>query len=150
MHTVHLETGRHPARITEQEVARFRDMARALLDSPEPIWQQAVGKLLSDSSVIVENTAGQPVFVSDLLANDWMRHPDSRLLYHLGEDRINLFYNGRSHRLPRDTKTEQMVQQICDHRDWPKSLVRQCVDDPAMEALILELATNNAIVPGEK
>ena len=141
-----LELDRHHAEITDVEIERFRNMATDLLAQPSGLWQDAVGKMLTDSAVTTENDDGQPVYVSDLLAGNWIRHPETRLLYHQSELDIQFYYNGRMHLLPQGRKILANLQEMCEQREWSTELIKRCLDIEPLEALLVELATNGAIL----
>ena len=145
-----LELERHRAEITDREIERFRELALGLLDQPPGLWRDAVGKMLSDSAIGEAEESEQPVFVSDLLKTGWNRHPETRLLYHLSESEIRLYYNGNVHTLPRRPEILDLLRQLCEQREWPAALVARCVDIEALEKLLLELASRSAILPADE
>lgn len=83
-----LELNRHKAEITDLEIARFRALAVELFEQSPELWRDAVGKMLSDSAVGQDSENEQPVYVSDLQSRAWIRHPETRLFYHLTEESI--------------------------------------------------------------
>jgi len=142
-----LELDRHHAEITDREIERLQALATDLIGNSSSLWPDAIGKLLSDSTVVAEGDPGQPVFISDLLATDWLCHPETRLLYHRGEDAIRVYYNGRVHALPLTPESLAMLQQLCQRREWSQTLIKRCIGDDAIAELLIELATNGAILP---
>jgi hypothetical protein len=121
-----------------------------LFEQAPELWRDAVGKMLSDSAIGQEAESEQPVFVSDLLARDWIRHPETRMFYHLSKDNIQVYYNGHMHQLPYTPEILEYLQQLCDQRDWPAALINRCVDIEPLEKLLLELASRTAILPIEE
>jgi len=142
-----LELDRHPAEITDAEIERFRRLAVDFLEQSPELWQDAVGKMLADSAAAREDDGGQPLFVSDLLAHDWIRHPETRLFFHRSAERLRIYYNGNAHDLPARAEILECLQELCDLREWPRSLINRCLDIAEFEKLLLELAENGAILP---
>ncbi len=142
-----LELDRHPAEITDAEIGRFRALAIDFLEQSPELWQDAVGKMLSDSAAGREDDAGQPIFVSDLLAHDWIRHPETRLFFHRSAEHIRVYYNGNSRDLPARAQILERLQELCDRREWTSSLLNRCLQLEALEKLLLELAESGAIMP---
>ena len=103
--------------------------------------------MLSDSAVGATEADEQPLFVSDLQAREWMLHPETRLLYHASESEIQVYYNANKHILARTDEVLHKVRQLCAQREWSASLVNACVDIEALEKLLLEMASNAAIMP---
>jgi len=105
--------------LIDAEIDRFRALTIEMLEKSDDLWRDAVGKMLSDSSAGQENETEQPIFVSDLLAGDWICHPETRLLFHRSNDSIQLYYNGLVHELPNQADVLDHLQQLCDLREWP-------------------------------
>lgn len=143
-----LELERHPAEITDTEIERFRVMACALLECSPDLWRDAIGKMLSDSAVAVPDAADeQPLRAPDLQANDWFRHPETRIFYHQSAESIEVYYNACVHELPRDPQLLEQLQKLCENREWSADLIRETIEFESLKALLLELASNNAILP---
>ncbi len=142
-----LELDRHSAEISNNEIARLRSLASGLMQEADALWPDAIGKLLSDSAVVAEGDDDQPVFISDLLAADWLRHPETRLLFHQTADAIRVYYNGRAHALPQSPEVLACVQQLCQRHEWSQALIKRCIEVEPIAGLLLELATNGAILP---
>ena len=145
-----LELDRHHAEITEAEIDRFRALTIEMLEQSGDLWRDAVGKMLSDSALGEENETDQPVYVSDLQACGWTRHPETRLFYHRAGDSIRLYYNGRLHELPNTAEVLEHLRQLCDHREWSAGFINRCIDIEPLEKLLVELASNGAILPIEE
>ncbi len=141
-----LELDRHSAEISNNEIARLRTLASGLMQEADALWPDAIGKLLSDSAVVAEVDDDQPVFISDLLAADWLRHPETRLLFHQTADAIRVYYNGRAHALPQSPEVLACVQQLCQRHEWSQALIKRCIEVEPIAELLLELATNGAII----
>ncbi len=141
-----LELDRHSAEISNNEIARLRTLASGLMQEADALWPDAIGKLLSDSAVVAEGDDDQPVFISDLLAADWLRHPETRLLFHQTADAIRIYYNGRAHALPQSPEVLACVQQLCQRHEWSQALIKRCIEVEPIAELLLELATNGAII----
>ena len=145
-----LELDRHHSEITAHEIEKFSDMVAEVLQQSGALWQDAVGKMLSDSPVVQDESDDQPVYVSDLRACNWVRHPETRLLYHASEQNISIYYNGRVHNLAYQPETLELIQNLCANQEWSRDLINQCIAVEALEKLLLELAFNNAIIPFEE
>ncbi len=140
-----LELDRHHAEITDTEIERFRTLATELLWQSPVLWQDAVGKMLSDSAVAAPQDDIQPIYVSDLLSCAWIRHPETRMFYHKSETSIDLYYNGRVHKIPQSLEVLELIQTLCEQREWPVSLIKECIAIDSLEELLIELASNRAI-----
>ena len=145
-----LELDRHHSEITSTEIEKFSKLATEVLRQSGSLWQDAVGKMLSDSPVVRDESDTQSFYVSDLRASSWMRHPETRLLYHQDNEIISVYYNGRSHNLPNQNEILELVRNLCDKREWSQDLIKQCIAIEALEKLLLELAYNDAIIPFEE
>ncbi len=145
-----LELDRHSAEITDAEIARFKALTIGLLEQSPQLWRDVVGKMLSDSAVAQENEGDQPVYVSDLQAGSWVRHPDTRLCFHESQQDIRVYCNGRMHELPRSDENRMLLQQLCEQHEWPVELINRCVDNDALEKLLVELATTHAILSNDE
>ena len=143
-----LSLNRHPAEITDAEIDKFRELTTRLIqDSPE-LWRDAIGKMLSDSSVTAPDAASdQPVLLSDLQACSWVRHPETRLFFHRSETTLAVYFNGQVRELQNRPELLELLQTLCDHREWSNGLIQQALRLEEMQALLLELATQNAILP---
>ena len=143
-----LETDRHPAAITEREIERFRELVVDWLGDAPDLWRDAVGRMLSDAS---PGPAAEdpPPLISDLLRGPWIRHPDTRMLFHESADAIRLYCNGDVYPLPRDEATRERIGTLCREQEWPRSLVSECVGHEALARCLMALAANGAIVPDE-
>jgi 50S ribosomal protein L16 3-hydroxylase len=142
-----VELDRHHAEITDAEIARFRVLAMDFLEQSPLLWRDAVGKMLSDSTAGREDGAEQPVYVSDLQAGAWIRHPETRLFYHLSAETVEVYYNGNMHELPHGDEILALLQELCDLYEWPAALISRCLQVDCFEKLLLELAENGAILP---
>ena len=143
-----LELERHHAEITDREIERFRDMANRMLEQSPGLWRDAIGKLLSDSAVATpDDNDLQPVYLSDLQASNWIRHPESRILYHRSVDTIEVYYNGQMHELPQQPEILEQLQKLCENYEWSTELMRESIEIEALRDLLIELATNHAILP---
>jgi 50S ribosomal protein L16 3-hydroxylase len=142
-----LELDRHHAEITDTEIEKFKSLATELLQQSHSLWQDAVGKMLSDSPVALPDNTDQPVYISDLLSSAWLRHPETRMFYHHSANSIEVYYNGRVHELPQGEAVLEQLQQLCDHREWSAALINACIQVEPFEALLIEMASNGAIIP---
>lgn len=144
-----LELERHRAEITDLEIERLRALGASLLDAPPGLWRDAVGKMLSDSALARQEELEQPVYVSDLQAGPWIRHPETRLYYHESEREIQVYYNGNKHSLPRREDVLQGLRQLCEQREWSSRLINQCIDIEPLEELLIALASHGAILSAD-
>jgi len=142
-----LELDRHHAEITDTEIGKFKTLATELLQQSHSLWQDAVGKMLSDSPVTLPDNTDQPVYISDLQSSAWLRHPETRMLYHRSANSIEVYYNGRVHELPQSEEVLEHLQQLCDQREWSAALLNACIEVEPFEALLIEMASNGAIIP---
>jgi len=145
-----LELERHHAEITDNEIDRFRALTIEMLDQSGDLWRDAVGKMLSDSSLGQEDDTEQPVYISDLQACGWVRHPETRMFYHCAPNSIRFYYNGRMHELPNRPEVLEHLQQICDQREWSANFINRCIDIEPLDKLLVELASNAAILPADE
>jgi 50S ribosomal protein L16 3-hydroxylase len=142
-----LELERHHAEITDGEIDRFRSLASGLLQQPDAVWRDAIGKMLSDSTVAPPPDDDQPVYVSDLLSCNWLRHPETRMYYHQSEQDITLYCNGSARVLPGSREILEPLQQLCDNREWSTAMIKACIKIEPLESLLIELASSQAILP---
>lgn len=142
-----LELDRHHAEITDTEIEKFKSLATELLQQSHSLWQDAVGKMLSDSPVALPDDSDQPVYISDLQSSAWLQHPETRMFYHRSANSIEVYYNGRVHELPPGEDVLEHLQQLCDHREWSATLINACIEVEPFEALLIEMASNGAIIP---
>jgi len=142
-----LELDRHHAEITDTEITKFKSLATELLQQSHRLWQDAVGKMLSDSPVVLPDNTDQPVYISDLQSSAWLRHPETRMFYHRSASSIEVYYNGRVHELPQSKEVLEHLQQLCDQREWPAALLNACIEVEPFAALLIEMASNGAIIP---
>jgi len=142
-----LELDRHHAEITDTEIERFKSLATELLQQSHNLWQDAVGKMLSDSPVALPDNTDQPVYISDLQSSAWLRHPETRMFYHRSANSIEVYYNGRVHELPQSEEILEHLQQLCDQREWSATLINACIEVEPFETLLIEMASNGAIIP---
>jgi hypothetical protein len=123
-------------------------MATRLLEQSPELWRDAIGKLLSDSAVASpDDNELQPVYLSDLQASSWIRHPESRILYHRSAQSIEVYYNGNMHELPLQPEILEQLQKLCENHEWSTELMRESIEIEALRNLLIELAKNHAILP---
>ena len=143
-----LELERHHAEITDREIERFRDMAARLLEQSPELWRDAIGKLLSDSAVTTpDDNERESVNLSDLQSSGWIRHPESRILYHRSVQAIEVYYNGQMHELPLQPEILEQLQKLCENYQWSVELMRESIEIEALRDLLIELVTSHAILP---
>jgi 50S ribosomal protein L16 3-hydroxylase len=142
-----LELERHQAENTDTEIERFKSLATELLQQSHSLWQDAVGKMLSDSPVAIPDNTDQPIYISDLQSIAWLQHPETRMFYHRSPNSIEVYYNGRVHELPQGEEVLEHLQRLCDSREWSATLINACIEVEPFEALLIEMASNGAIIP---
>ena len=143
-----LALDRHHAEITDAEIDKLRQLASALLHESSTVWRDAVGKMLSDSAATApDEDDAQPIYLSDLQACAWIRHPETRLFYHRSKETLEVYYNGLVHTLPNQPGNLEQLQKLCENREWSAGLMRESIRIEAFQKLLLELASNHAILP---
>jgi 50S ribosomal protein L16 3-hydroxylase len=143
-----LELERHHAEITDAEIERFRRLATRMLEQSPVLWRDAVGKMLSDSAVAIPaGEEEQAVSLPELLASEWMRHPETRLYFHLCEHTIEIYFNGSVHSLARQADNLEQLHKLCENYAWSHALIQESIQLPEIRELLLELATKRAILP---
>jgi 50S ribosomal protein L16 3-hydroxylase len=143
-----LELERHHAELTDVEVERLRHMAIRMLEQSHELWSDAVGKMLSDSAVAIpDGEVDQAVYLPELRASDWMRHPETRLYFHQSAQLIKVYFNGCKHSLPRQADILEQLRKLCENYVWSRALIDETVEIPALRQMLLELATKRAILP---
>ncbi len=128
-----LETNRHFAEITQNEIDRFRAMALAVMDQPESLWVDSIGKLLTDN--LVAGNGHPPARPHSLFKHSWMINPESRVMYHRGDSAIRFYCNGRSYELPDSDPVIEFIQNLCELR----YLSAACIDDCRSQKPLLEM-----------
>ena len=128
-----LETNRHFAEITQNEIDRFRAMALAVMDQPESLWVDSIGKLLTDN--LVAGNDHPPARPHSLFKHSWMINPESRVMYHRGDSAIRFYCNGRSYELPDSDPVIEFIQNLCELR----YLSAACIDDCRSQKPLLEM-----------
>ena len=128
-----LETNRHFAEITQNEIDRFRAMALAVMDQPESLWVDSIGKLLTDN--LVAGNDHPPARPHSLFKHSWMINPESRVMYHRGDSAIRFYCNGRSYELPGSDPVIEFIQNLCELR----YLSAACIDDCRSQKPLLEM-----------
>ncbi len=89
----------------------------------------------------------QPVNISDLQADAWAKHPDTRLLYIADASGIHCYYNGRVHALPAGGEILDRVRALCARREWSREFIASMVEIEPLARLLLDLAEHGAILP---
>lgn len=144
-----LATNRHPGEITPAEIGRFKSMVISLLDQPDELWQEAIGKLLSDGVMSEIDEFEVPTDFETLAQYRWMKNVDSKMLYYLAGKKVQFYCNGEMHELSATTEVIEVIQQLCLHRILPPALMDACATNLELEQLMVDLATSSAILPDE-
>ena len=145
-----LETNRHFAEITKTEIGRFREMILSVLEQPEDMWIDSVGKLLSDS-IAGGSDADKPssTGADELFNNSWMVNPESRMLYHRGDTDIAFYCNGQVYRLPHTDSTIDFIQNLCELRFVSADSIIDCKTQRPLIDMLCELEKTGALIPAE-
>lgn len=145
-----LETNRHPSEITPFEMNQFKTMITTLLDQPDKIWQAAIGKLLSDGVMGETDEFEVPTQFEALCEYRWVKNVDSKMLYHVANQRLRFYCNGEMYELDANPGTITVIQTLCSQRDLPSALFDDCASNPELKQLMLNLATTSAILPEDE
>mgnify|MGYP002635917304 CR=1 FL=1 len=144
-----LERNRHPAEITDFEINRFKSMVLALLEQPPELWQNAVGKLLSDS-VISDKPVASLARINDFCDQDWVFTADSKLLYYRGLITLKLYCNGTVYEAPHSKLALTTVQQMCGQRFLPAATMHECWSFEPLKQMITQLVLDGALQAEDK
>jgi len=144
-----LETDRHFGEITDSEINRFRKMVSDLLDQPKEVWTDAVGKLLSDAAISESEESVRISTLDELLKQDWMINPDSKLLYHRDDSNIRFYCNGNLRLLPNTEIALEFVQSLCGSVEIDGALLNRSMQESSLLELLIIMANNYAIIPVE-
>jgi 50S ribosomal protein L16 3-hydroxylase len=145
-----LETNRHFAEITQFEIDRFKAMILSLMDQPESLWVDSVGKLLSDSMVGDDDPDGQPARPQSLFNNNWVVNPDSRMLYYRGDSDIRFYCNGRSYKLPNSNPVIEAIQNLCELRFLSATSIDVCRLQKPLIEMLSDLEKSGVLLPAEE
>ena len=145
-----LETNRHFAEITQFEIDRFKAMILSLMDQPESLWVDSVGKLLSDSMVGDDDPDGQPARPQSLFNNNWVVNPDSRMLYYRGDSDIRFYCNGRSYKLPNSNPVIEAIQNLCELRFLSATSIDACRLQKPLIEMLSDLEKSGVLLPAEE
>ncbi len=144
-----LETDRHFGEITSVEIERFRQLVTDLIDQPQDIWTNSIGRLLSDTVVSTSVKSSKITDLNGLLDFDWMVNPDSKLLYHQDDSSIRLYYNSNLSLLPNTETTLKFIQQLCSSIEIDAEFIEQFGKESTLLDLLILMANNQAIIPIE-
>ena len=89
----------------------------------------------------------QAVDLEQLHSCDWIRHPETRLLYHRSANAIEVYCNGEGYCLPNQPGLLERLQKLCENYTWSQELIHQTTALPALEDLLVKLAEKHAILP---
>lgn len=145
-----LETNRHFAEITQSEIDRFKAMILSLMDQPESLWVDSVGKLLSDSMVGDDDPDSHPARPQSLFNNNWVVNPESRMLYYRSDSGIRFYCNGRSYKLPNSNPVIEAIQNLCELRFLSATSIDACRLQKPLIEMLSDLEKSGALVPAEE
>ena len=141
-----LETDRHHAEITSNEIDALKRMVMSLLDQPRELWIDTAGKLLSDSIVTEDGFEQSPARLDDLIDSKWMVNPESKMLYHRESVGIRFYCNGQCYELPDSELVIDTVQELCNRGSLAASTIEACRNQESLGGLLLELINTAAII----
>ncbi len=141
-----LETNRHPGEITKLEIERFRQLVLNLLDQPEAVWTDAIGKLLSDTVVNHDSQVQAINMIDQMQHENWVINPHTRMLYHVDGSRIRFYYNGQSTVLQRNAAIEVFVQNLCCTGEITPHMFDSARTEAELADLLIKMANTNAII----
>ena len=143
-----LETDRHFAEITQNEIDRFRAMVLSVLDQPESLWVDSIGKLLSDSLVASDDHS--PARSQSLFKHSWMINPESRVMYHRGDSGIRFYCNGRSYALPDSDPVIDFIQNLCELRYLSAERMDDCRGQKPLVEMLIDLEKTGTLLMCEE
>lgn len=144
-----LESDRHFSQITDLEIDRFKSLALSLTDQPASLWRDVVGKLLSDSPVVVQDQDGQSMSFDEIVNHRWVVNPDSKMLYYRDDTNVMFYCNGREFELPNSMEIVDCVHNLCEYRSLTDELFESCRTCEPLAQLVCALVTISAIIPEE-
>jgi len=144
-----LETNRHPSEVTPFEMSQFKAMITTLLDQPDALWQNAIGKLLSDGVMGEIGEFDVPTEFDALCKYRWVKNVDSKMLYYLANENLQFYCNGEMYQLSTSDAVIDVIQTLCSQRRLSPSLLNACATIVPLEQLMLSLANTSAILPEE-
>jgi 50S ribosomal protein L16 3-hydroxylase len=145
-----LEIDRHFAEITATEIDRFRAMVTSIVQQPEALWVDSVGKLLSDSLVAAKDPDRSPTRLDSLFGNNRVVNPESRMLYHRGDSVISFFCDGRSYKLPNSKPVIEIIQSLCERRFLSATSIDACRAQKSMIEMLADLELSGALLMEEE
>jgi len=145
-----LETSRHFAEITQTEIDRFRAMALSVMDQPETLWIDSVGKLLSDSMVGDYDPDSLPARPCSLYNKNWVISSESRMLYHRSDSGISFYCNGQIYKLPNSDSVAGIIQNLCELRFISAASIDACRQHKPLIEMLSDLEKSAALVLAEE
>jgi 50S ribosomal protein L16 3-hydroxylase len=145
-----LETNRHFAEITQSEIDRFKAMILSLMDQPESLWVDSVGKLLSDSLVADDDADSHPARPHSLFNNNWVVNSDSRMLYRRGDSDITFYCNGRGYKLPNTKLVIEAIQNLCELRFLSATSIDAYRPQKLLIAMLSDLEKSGVLLSAEE
>jgi 50S ribosomal protein L16 3-hydroxylase len=133
-----LETDRHFAEITQNEVEQFRALALSLIEKTDSLWVDSVGKLLSDSMVAGNDGDPDkpPALPERLFDHDWIVNPESRMLYHRNDSVVTFYCDGRGYEMPNSESSIEVIKNLCEFRFISAAKIESCrANLPVIEML---------------
>ncbi len=144
-----LETGRHFAEITKTEIERFKAMALSLIEQPQNIWVDCVGKLLSDSVETENRENHSPASPDNLFSNDWIVNSESRMLYYRCDSDVRFFCNAQSFELPNSSSVIEIIQDLCKSRFISGDKLKAFRSQKSLIEMFLVFEKTGTLIPAE-
>ncbi len=145
-----LESNRHASEICDVEIDQFKALVLSLLDQPDSLWRDAVGKLLSDTAMVGQHRTNSDASLNEIINHRWIINPDCKMLYHQGNSIVKFYCNGRVFELPNSEQTIEFVQDLCENRCLTPKLIGACHGNESMANLIVELVAIEAFIPADE
>ena len=146
-----LQTNRHFAEITQAEIDRFKAMILSVIDQPEIVWIDSVGKHLSDCSFVSDDAENpSSTLATEMFNSNWMVNPESRMLYHRSDTDIAFYCNGRSYQLPYSDSIIEFIQNLCELKSVSADAIKACRAHKPLIDMLFVLATSGVLMPVEE
>ncbi|MCH8106526.1 MAG: cupin domain-containing protein [Proteobacteria bacterium] len=141
-----LKLDRHFGEICDIEIEHFKSLALSLLDQPDNLWRDTVGKLLSDTTIVEQYESGDVTSFEDIVNRHWIINPDTKMLYYRSDTSVMFYCNGRAFELPHSDQVIDCIQNLCENRCLTLKLTDACRGNKALASLVCELVTMSAFI----
>ena len=123
-------------------------MVLAVMDQPESLWVDSIGKLLSDS--LVAGNDHPPAGSHSLFKHSWIINPESRVMYHRGDSGIRFYCNGRSYELPDSDPVIEFIQNLCELRYLSAACIDDCRSQKSLVEMLIDLEKTGTLLMCEE